>query len=587
MNRVECSKLGKKLSTSFILISLLLVLSVFGCKSKQIAITDAQIVEVKQGDITIKAQIAEVKKGGITVSVPAEGNLVMPREAKLSFGTEGTVVEVLVEEGDVVKEGTLLARLDSESQRIAIEKSLYDLQKTINNLAEKAACGCAHKLLYPYRYPNASALLMYTQAQKDLKEAVEYLEGANYKEAVGRLRMTHYDLEICLDLLKATVADLEVEEDSLEDGSLPACDLECYITAYPGTSATIDLLQQGQQRVAASRDLIQQGSYEDAIKALDITQQHLVETRSAVRSCVGQIERFNLTYADSPTSLDFQQLAYGSLKQVKKLAKLPDHDPLQIAQTLHLAQADLDIASDVLQNNTLAFEAGLNFIEQQQYNISIHRAMVTLQKYKEELMKTEILAPFDSTVVDVGVKVKDELSSYDYSSITAVHLVDTGTIKFEGQVSEIDVYQVKEGQKAKIMVDALPDKPLWGMVRFISPFGTAETGAVNFDITIDLEPVDVDLTGGLTATAEIISEDRKDVLLVPVEAIIKLPVGNLVLVQKAEGEPPDRRMVTLGIQTLEFAEVTSGLSEGEKVMIVDRETLMKMVQQRMQGAAPQ
>lgn len=607
MNRAGCCKLEKGIKILFIPVSLFLVLGTFGCRSNQAEITDAQIVEVKQGGITIKAQIVEVKRGDISVSVPAEGNLVMPREARLSFGTEGTVVEVLVEEGDVVKEGTLLARLDSESQRIAIEKSLYDLQKTINNLAERASCvvtpdflpqniidainspgSCKRKLFYPHRYPNASALLMFNQAQKDLKEAEDFLEGDNYKEAVSRLRMTYYDLEICLDLLKAIVANLEAEDnDAATDGSDEVCDLECYMEAYPGTREAIGLLQQSQQRVANSRDLIQLGSYGNAIEALDIAQQQLVETRGAVKTCVGQIERFHLTYADSPTSLDFQQMAYSSLKQVQKLAKQPEHDQLKIAQILHLVQADMDIASDVLQNNTLVFEAGLNFIEQQQYNISIHKALVTLQKYKEELMKTEILAPFDSTVVDVGVKVKDELSSYDYSSVTAVHLVDTGTVKFDGEVNEIDVYQVKEEQKAKILVDALPDRPLWGKVRFISPFGTAETGVVIFDITIDLEPIDIALTGGLTATAEIIAEDRKDVLLVPVEAVIKLPAGNLILVHKAEGEPPDRRMVAVGIQTFEFAEVTSGLSEGEKVMIIDRETLMKMMQQRMQGAASQ
>jgi len=581
MNRAGCCKLEKGPKILFILVSLLLVLSTFGCRSNQAAIPGAQIVEVKRGDIT--------------VSVPAEGNLVMPREARLSFGTEGTVLEVLVEEGDVVKQGTLLARLDSESQRIAIEKSLYDLQKTLNNLSERASCGCRPKLSNPYRYPNASALLMFNQAQKDLKEAEDYLGSGNYKEAVSRLRMTHYDLEICLDLLKATVANLEAEDNDATDGSEDACDLECYMEAYPGTRQAIGLLLQGQQKVASSRDLIQRGSYENANVALDVAQQHLVETRSAVKSCVGQFERFHLTYADSPTSLDFQQMAYSSLRQAQKLAKQLGHDPLKIAQALHLAQADMDIAGDVLLNNTLVYEGGLNLLEAQQYNNSIHKALVTLQKYKEELMKTEILAPFDSTVVDVGVKVKDELSSYDYSSVTAVHLVDTMTVKFEGEVSEIDVYQVneidvdktKKKQKAKIMVDALPDRPLWGEVTFISPFGTAETGVVNFDITIDLEPIDIALTGGLTGTAEIIAEERKDVLLVPVEAVIALPAGDMILVQKAEGEPPDWRMITLGIQTLEFAEVTSGLSEGENIMIIDRETLMKMMQQRMQGAASQ
>ena len=182
-------------------------------------------------------------------------------------------------------------------------------------------------------------------------------------------------------------------------------------------------------------------------------------------------------------------------------------------------------------------------------------------------MKTEILAPFDGTVVDIGVKESDQLSSFDYSSKTAVHLVDTSTVEMTGVVDEIDIYQVKVGQKAIITVDALLGEEFSGTVTFISPFGTEETGVVNFSVTIDLDPTDIELKGGLTATADIIVEKHENVLLVPNGAIKGSPGDYWVeiVIDEATGET-EKRQVTLGTQNEYFAEVTSGLEEGEKII---------------------
>jgi len=191
-----------------------------------------------------------------------------------------------------------------------------------------------------------------------------------------------------------------------------------------------------------------------------------------------------------------------------------------------------------------------------------------LKNAKEDLMKTEILAPFDGTVVDVGVKQNDQLSSFDYASVTAVHLVDTSTVKMEGVVDEIDIYQVKLGQEAVITVDALPDEEFSGKVTFISPFGTEETGVVEFAVTISLEPAEVDLRGGLTATADIVVVKHQNVLLIPNRAVKGL-VGDYwveVVIDEAT-EEVEKRQVVLGAESGQFSEVISGLEEGEKVVV--------------------
>jgi RND family efflux transporter MFP subunit len=182
-------------------------------------------------------------------------------------------------------------------------------------------------------------------------------------------------------------------------------------------------------------------------------------------------------------------------------------------------------------------------------------------------MKTEILAPFDGTVVEIGVSEDDQLSSQDYSSTTAVKIVDTGMVQFEGVVDEVDIFAVEVDQKAIIVVDALPDEEFTGTVTFISPSGTTETGVVNYAVTVVLDPTDVKLRGSLTATADIVQEDKKDVLLLPARAMIETPEGVFVDLWDEVTMETQRRQIATGTRTYQFVEVISGLDEGDKVVV--------------------
>ena len=185
------------------------------------------------------------------------------------------------------------------------------------------------------------------------------------------------------------------------------------------------------------------------------------------------------------------------------------------------------------------------------------------------MLKTEIMAAFDGTVVDIPVKENDQLSTFDYSSRTAVHLVDTRTIKMTGIIDEIDITKVKVGQNAILTVDALPGQKLNGHVTFVSPFGTLMTGVVNFPVEIYLDPLEgVELRGGLTATADIIIGQRENVLMVPNRAVKGLAGDYWVdVVKDPSSATTEKRTVKIGMQNKKLTEIVSGLKEGEQVLI--------------------
>ena len=119
------------------------------------------------GDEMPESEMSKVERGDLKVSIAADGNIEMPRQVELRFGTTGAVAEVLVKEGDIVYEGALLARLDNTSQKNAVITALYDMQQSRNDLE----AGCRGGLQYIYTYPNTSALRIFEEAQKDLVES--------------------------------------------------------------------------------------------------------------------------------------------------------------------------------------------------------------------------------------------------------------------------------------------------------------------------------------------------------------------------------------------------------------------------------
>ncbi len=525
-------------------------------------------------------QIVAVERGDLVTTVTADGNLDMPHQVQLRFGTPGTVEEVYVEEGDKVREGTLLAKLDDTAYKLAIANAQYDVELAMNELVEKIAPAL---MGYPKGYPNPSVILWVEQAQEELEEAQQLLEENSYQEAATELRLAQHDLEATYYMLNDPVIAAASEYHD---------ELGQVLNRYPQIPKALELLEQDRERLARAQVLIGQGSYAEASAQLHTAQSKLQETHRLVKSVSGRIRvsqrlgaccgnlmtqsggatgLMTLPYPDTSTSLDWLRQVEEELQEMQNLMEDGDYDELEMATLLRLAQHDMEMSQTVLEDNELIFRSGLNLKALRSYNLNLQKAELALENAKDDLMKTEILAPFGGTVVDVGVKEKDELSSFDYSSKTAVHLVDTRTVKMEGVVDEIDIYQVEVGQEVIVVVDAMPDEEFSGEVTFISPFGTEEAGVVEFAVTIELDPTEIELKGGLTATADIVVQKSEDVLLIPYQAVKESPEGWWVevAVDDATGET-EQRQVVLGTYNEYFYEVVSGLDEGEKVIVEGR-----------------
>jgi RND family efflux transporter MFP subunit len=203
----------------------------------------------------------------------------------------------------------------------------------------------------------------------------------------------------------------------------------------------------------------------------------------------------------------------------------------------------------------------------EQARLALDSAKNDLVRAKNELDKAVIVAPFDGVIAAVNVKKGDKLSSMDYATKTIVELIDPASMELNAEVDEIDIPNVKLGQRAIINVDALPKVQLQGEVTSISPLATEESGLILYKIKISLDvPKGSGLKLGMSATADIIIDERSSVLLVPSQAIGQNSLGNPVVKVMVNGQIEERAVV-IGITDGYQTEILDGLDEGEVVVI--------------------
>jgi multidrug efflux pump subunit AcrA (membrane-fusion protein) len=532
-------------------------------------------------------QTAEIKRGDLNIIVTSDGSLNAPDQFNLAFGSQGTVQSILVREGEQIRQGALMALLDPISKINNIKTSLFSVQKAQNAIA--TACGSGNQLDLPYNYPDFSVSRMANEAQKDMAKSATYFNQENYKEAGYWLAMTYFDIVVCENLIKTRPNVAELAGAKNNSVWSPDTNAGGWQPISPNNQEVIAYLQMYRSKLLGISNDMKDPNVDYATIApnFESIQQEMSEVVQAAKSTVAIKGRMIYEYADTPASADFLQYSLRLLEELNGYLSSNNYQPNETIWSLYTAKVNLLVGRDVLENQTLIFESGgkINWQNLQQYNLDLQKAEIDLYIKKLDIMNTVIIAPADGTIFSVNLKVNDPLSAEDYSARPAVGLVNTRNIKFKGKVDEIDVMKVHVGDNVTINVDAIPNKEFVGKVKFISPFGAKSGNVVKFDVTIALAP-DEQLKDGLRATAEIMASSVKNALLVPVSYIISTPGGSMVILADNTTSKAEPKRVTIGLQNFQYAEVTSGLSEGDKVQLPGKAASGPNTGQQRQSSNP-
>lgn len=238
----------------------------------------------------------------------------------------------------------------------------------------------------------------------------------------------------------------------------------------------------------------------------------------------------------------------------------------------------LDQKNSAAQISRAGCEASRSQIEQSRLRIDAAHA---------SLRRMVLRAPFAGIVADIN----GELGEYATPSPPgiptppAIDLIDDNCLYVSAPIDEVDAANIKAGQTARITLDAIKGKSFAGKVKRVAPYVLElekQARTVEVEVEFVAPPSSENLLIGYSADVEIIHDHHAGVLRIPTPSLLE---GKRVLAYRQSDGVLEERTVTTGLANWEHTEITSGLNEGDQVVLpLDQAGVKAGIRVKPQGA---
>lgn len=237
------------------------------------------------------------------------------------------------------------------------------------------------------------------------------------------------------------------------------------------------------------------------------------------------------------------------------------------------AQADLSSAKkdgsgkSALEKKSLEDKLDAARISETSSQQNVDSAKADLASKASDAAQRTVTSPIDGTVNAVNVKNGDDLSKLSSGSSRLVPMIigDLGTLKAEVQVNEVDIPNVQIGQKVMMTFTAIDGLEVSGHVEKMDSLGTMSSGVVIYNVTIDFDTLDARIKPEMSVSANIITDVKQNVIVVPNSAV-KTKNGSYYVEVMKSGTTPTQTGVEIGASNNTQTEIKSGLNVGDKVV---------------------
>ncbi|HYE11303.1 MAG TPA: HlyD family efflux transporter periplasmic adaptor subunit [Patescibacteria group bacterium] len=501
---------------------------------------------------TFAQQTATVAKGDLRLSVSGSGAIASANKSNVVSEVQGTITEVLISDGAQVKAGDLILKLDDFQAQLNVKQLENSISQTLltQQYNKKSLEGI--KTAAPI---DGEVTGLQVSVGDDVSKNTTLLtitDKAKLKLSVPFNNKYRDQLKINQEV-KVNVYDTALEVGTTVKGTITSLSKALYKTNDGTEVYNVEVV------------LNNPGTIKEGM--------------------IGNVEidlsGVKLTSAESSTLSYYNNV-------VVKAATGGTVNKINAAEGQPVTKGTILIEFD---NDDLVLEIETTVLKLEDYYSQLEAA-------KNELDKYNVYAPIDGILTLNDLKAGDVLKSGDIIGYTA----DYDHMQFEISIDELDISKIKVGQSTNVTVDALAEtntKPINGSVSKVSIEGTSTNGVTTYPVTIMIDKAD-NLKSGMNANAEILIEQRKDVLLVPIQAVSTRGGKSFVYVKKEAGatETGDKaavnlnnstadkasgtvqknsrqnqyangemRAVEIGINNEEYIEVLSGVQEGEAVIL--------------------
>jgi len=484
-----------------------------------LVVAGCQAIAAGNAEARAPAETAVVWRDTLLVTVDATGSLVPQAEASLSFSSGGRVAEVLVDEGQVVAAGQPLVRLETDDLELQVAQAEAALAAAEAQLAQ---------LLAPPRPEEVAAQeANLAAAQAQVNAAAADRDQVTAGAGAGDLAAAEADLASAIAQQKSA---FDAHEMTMKCFSF---DLPAGATLPDGTVLTEDVSRKICPALGAPE--------EQARYALAVADASLAAAQA-----------------------QFDELQAGA-----------DADQVRAAQAnVATAAAQRDAAQAQLD----LLLVGSTEEEIQTTQASVDDARVALEQVQLRLDRATLTAPMAGTVTYLDAQ-PGEIAT---ANQPVVVLSDLSALEVAVNLDETDVASVAVGQEVHVSVDAFPGVEMAGQVTVVASVAQTQSGVVLYPVTVRLAPGDppagpsadsgqgsgqaLPVRAGMTADVEITTASQADALIVPLRAVHT--EGGDAYVDRLVGDQVERVAVALGLMTDAEIEITSGLAEGDVVVVV-------------------
>lgn len=526
--------------------------------------------ETAVGNLEPTERLVATQKGDLVNSVSFTGSLIYPDKYQITLGNAGTAEEIYVRAADLVSEGDTLLQLDTET--VANRVELLSAAK----IKLREAQDSLDELIY--------------QSQKDVDEASANLNNAGFnlislqKQWDRTVDNNQTTLTESRDVyVSSLVSWIGIKpkdyNNSIEKMIAPSILLD---------SLSIDLSLLFNGTLSTDINYAQyatQAPLDDLSTAWDETliwgwrnfhperitgECDSVEAPLGTRCVNNEIDNAWKAYSNASDDLIKNEALAEKALSTAQLLINKETEKLLLAN---------ELLEDVLK--------GPDSLELSLKRAEVSSARILVDSIEQQI---RIVAPISGIVSRVNIQEEQPFGAH----ATAVEILDPNIIELEGQIDEIDVLYISIGAEATILMDALPDAEILGVVSQISPVAQTQNGLVTYTVNVQINPPkNVTLLEGMSATASIVTREYKNVLLIPVKAVQGSYSEPFVRVMNENGVPQNK-YIKMGPGDEFVVIVEEGLLDGEEVIVeftaeeeIDLNNQMRSVSRASRGRSQQ
>jgi len=506
----------------------------------------------------------QVKRGDLIQSVSVTGKVESVSETDLNFKISGRLSELFVKDGEKVKRGQFLARLESGQQQSVVNRALAQVNEAKANLSS---------VLEGYSNEDiAITQAKVNQAQADLDSKETVLKNAQMEKSqnINSLKEQALDkasksLFTAKDALED--ADEIINNDQYTDGlkvfivsyNQALGDYNTAFTRYNAVEASFDnySLNDSDSEIAAYLDdisllLSDTDALLDSVFSLlsvaspvyNITQTNIDTWKSAIITDQTNVSADISAAQTAKANLRIKSVEYDN-------AIKDDELDIEKAQTaLKVAEAELELKLAEPRN----FEIDLQ-------NARVNIAEANLQAALADLDDYRLVSPIDGIITKIHYK----LGEFVGSSQPLLSLIGESNLQIEVDVPESDIAKVKIGDLAKITLDAFTEEQIFtSHITYIDPAESVINEVVYYKIKLVFDEEDEQIKSGMTANVVITTATRENVLYIPLRAVLE---NGKKIVRVLENNQKIEKEVQIGLKADDgLVEILSGLEEGETVI---------------------